>query len=977
MDNKGGPSYTHPDVEGQGNNFTERKKALRTSFRTQANALLRKNLIYQKRNCCTNCCLIFIPIFLCVLLFLIQTAVNNLIANNECGCKCLQEDAVGNCVNKTCGIQYSTNSEAPYCPIDSPTEWPAFLQVPEGPYRAVQSPPTSYSDLPPPTCKDSEDGCPATILYTGANRTFADAVAGNMLVTPLNLDDLLRASQNGSFLPIFASVVPATGTDPWNGLYSEPALFGYGASILQSSCLDNYNITYNSELNVNGSLTIKCLEGLTIWRDDVTKINEEIYKGYYQARVYADRQINQYSSAYDFSDSSPSKFNPVVFYNYTLSEDAGGNAPPPKILRLPRAMNLASNAFMRTIRNGTQLSLLFVKDYPKPTTSLNLDFSSILGPLFFEWLFQLLLPVIARALVYEKSQNLRTMMKMHGLGDRAYWSITYLYFLLLSCMYGILTILVGSAINLKIFRLNNYAIQIIFYFIFLNSQVALGFLLSTFFSNIRTVTVVTYLYVIGSGLLGAFLYSSFLEDLSFSRGAVFAMELIPGFALYRGIYEFGQYAFTGNYLGENGMQFSNLGDKDNGIVRAMLILLVEWAIALPLAYYLDQVVASGSGVKRHPLFFLPGWLRKHKQPHLGSDPIKGSEIVNNGVGLSDVEQEISLVDSLNGQTDSYSIVCDRLRKIYPPRDGNPEKVAVKGMSVAISRGECFGMLGPNGAGKTTSINMMIGFLTPSSGTATVEGLEIGQDMDAIYSIMGVCPQHDLLWEQLTGREHLYFYGRLKNLRGAALDQAVEESLKSVNLWAGGVGDKRAGKYSGGMKRRLSVAISLVGNPLVVYMDEPSTGLDPASRKSLWTAVKAAKQDRAIILTTHSMEEAEALCDRLGIFVSGEFQCIGNPKELTSRYGGSFVFTVTTPPSEEKEAEKLALSLSRNAQKVYHLSGTQKFELPTDEVDVADVFTAVERAKSHLTIQAWGISNTTLEDVFIKVAKGAVGGTTLN
>ncbi|KAG5537221.1 hypothetical protein RHGRI_024609 [Rhododendron griersonianum] len=140
-----------------------------------------------------------------------------------------------------------------------------------------------------------------------------------------------------------------------------------------------------------------------------------------------------------------------------------------------------------------------------------------------------------------------------------------------------------------------------------------------------------------------------------------------------------------------------------------------------------------------------------------------------------------------------------------------------------------------------------------------------------------------------------------------IKMAVEESLSSVNLLNGGVADKQAGKYSGGMKRRLSVAISLIGDPKVVYMDEPSTGLDPASRNELWKVVMRAKRNRVIILTTHSMEEAEHLCERLGIFVDGRLQCIGNAKQV---------------------------------------------------------------AKSIFTVQAWGIADTTLEDVFIKVARGA-------
>lgn len=156
-----------------------------------------------------------------------------------------------------------------------------------------------------------------------------------------------------------------------------------------------------------------------------------------------------------------------------------------------------------------------------------------------------------------------------------------------------------------------------------------------------------------------------------------------------------------------------------------------------------------------------------------------------------------------------------------PGVGRPHaQVAVKSLTLGINRGECFGLLGPNGAGKSTAINVLVGFLEATYGTAVIEGLDINTQMGEVYKLMGVCPQHDLLWEQLTGEEHLLFYGRLKGLRGAALDEAVRTGLQAVNLLS--VAGKQAGKYSGGMKRRLSVAISFIGSPKVVYLDEPST-----------------------------------------------------------------------------------------------------------------------------------------------------------
>jgi ABC-type multidrug transport system ATPase subunit len=211
--------------------------------------------------------------------------------------------------------------------------------------------------------------------------------------------------------------------------------------------------------------------------------------------------------------------------------------------------------------------------------------------------------------------------------------------------------------------------------------------------------------------------------------------------------------------------------------------------------------------------------------------------------------------------------------------------------------------------------------------------------------MSVCPQDNLLWESLTGEEHLYFpfpslaqpffnptcraasdhrpsasrppcryfYGRLKNLQGAALDAAVDEALKGVNLAEQSTRQKLSGEYSGGMKRRLSVAISLIGNPLVVYLDEPSTGLDPASRHQLWEAILKAKKDRTIILTTHSMEEAEVLCDKIGIFVAGELRCYGAPQQLTHRYGSNYSLTATVNHGMVPKAQEFLSNIAPGAQ----------------------------------------------------------------
>ncbi|KAL2938324.1 ABC transporter A family member 7 [Bienertia sinuspersici] len=696
-------------------------------------------------------------------------------------------------------------------------------------------------------------------------------------------------------------------------------------------------------------------------------------------------------------------FNVSVWYNATYKNDTGFSSTA--LLRVPRSVNLVSNAYLQSLLGpGTRMFLDFVKEMPKPATRLSFNIAALLSGQFFTYVILLLFPVVLTTLVYEKQQRLRIMMKMHGLGDGPYWTISYAYFLAISIIYMIVFVLFGSFIGLKFFTTNDYSIQFVFYFIYINLQISMAFLVAPIFANILTARAVGYLLVFSTGLLGGFLFEFFIEDTSFPRVWIIVMELYPGFSLYRGLYEFREYSFLGDFMGTHGMQWEDLGDSRNGMKEVLIIMFVEWLVVLPIAFYVDQAVSSGSGMKRSPLFFLRSLLRKSSSVARTHSLEKQGSKVSVEMEKADVVQERERVEHLLTEpSSSISIICDNLRKIYPGRDGNPSKLAVKGLSLAVPRGECFGMLGPNGAGKTSFISMMIGLIEPSSGAAYVEGSDICSQMHEIYTSMGVCPQHEyvsaliqvkcvhelqmhmdlsfllffffslkfsLLWETLTGREHLIFYGRLKNLKGSALMQAVEESLRSVNLYHGGVADKLAGKYSGGMKRRLSVAISLIGDPKVVYMDEPSTGLDPASRNNLWNVVTQAKQGRAIILTTHSMEEAEVLCDRIGIFVDGNMQCIGGPKQLKGRYGGSFVLTMTTSAEHELEVETMVRSLSQNAQKIYHISGTQKFEIPKQEIRISDVFKAIEKLKKRFTVQAWGLADTTLEDVFIKVAREA-------
>jgi ABC-2 type transport system ATP-binding protein len=224
-----------------------------------------------------------------------------------------------------------------------------------------------------------------------------------------------------------------------------------------------------------------------------------------------------------------------------------------------------------------------------------------------------------------------------------------------------------------------------------------------------------------------------------------------------------------------------------------------------------------------------------------------------------------------------AICCRALRKQYPAR---PQPVdAVNGLDLEIPSGECFGLLGPNGAGKTTTIEILEGLLAPTSGEVEVLGLRWGQDDDALRQRLGISLQETRLSEKLTVQETATLF-RSFYKRGLEPARALEEV--SLTEKAGAA----VGKLSGGQKQRLAVALALVGDPELIFLDEPTTGLDPQSRRQLWDILRRFRaQGRTILITTHYMDEAERLCDRVAVVDHGKVIALGSPAELIARLGG--------------------------------------------------------------------------------------------
>jgi ABC-2 type transport system ATP-binding protein len=232
-------------------------------------------------------------------------------------------------------------------------------------------------------------------------------------------------------------------------------------------------------------------------------------------------------------------------------------------------------------------------------------------------------------------------------------------------------------------------------------------------------------------------------------------------------------------------------------------------------------------------------------------------------------------------------------------------VAVDGVSLEIQRGEVFGLLGPNGAGKTTTVHMVAGLWPPDGGRVELDGA--GSPMaPRVRRRIGVAPQALALYEELSGRENVAFFGRIQGLRGEALARRVEEALAFVGL-TDRAGD-RVRRYSGGMKRRLNLAAALVHQPDLLLLDEPTVGVDPHSRHAIFENILALRaQGRTIVYTTHYMEEAQRLCDRVGIMDRGKLLAVGSLPELIRAHGGHsrVVATTTAGPVEIATDDPLA------------------------------------------------------------------------
>jgi len=285
--------------------------------------------------------------------------------------------------------------------------------------------------------------------------------------------------------------------------------------------------------------------------------------------------------------------------------------------------------------------------------------------------------------------------------------------------------------------------------------------------------------------------------------------------------------------------------------------------------------------------------------------------------------------------------------------------AVDGIDLAVQTGEIYGFLGPNGAGKSTTVLMLTTLLPPTSGRATVGGFDIVREGPKVRATIGAALQEAALDLILTGREHLLLQATLQGIASRQRRERAEALLQRVGLTE--AADRRVGGYSGGMKRRLDLAMALVHEPRILFLDEPTTGLDPQSRAALWEEVARLAHDEGmtVFLTTQYLEEADALADRIGIIDQGRIVAEGTPARLKAEIGSP---SVEVQPVDPAAGDLLAELLSRFGAPQRNGRGSVTVQLPGGESELAEIVRVLD--SNHLRVESLQLHQPSLDDVFL-------------
>ncbi|NWR89634.1 ABCA1 protein, partial [Furnarius figulus] len=617
-------------------------------------------------------------------------------------------------------------------------------------------------------------------------------------------------------------------------------------------------------------------------------------------------------------------------------------------------------------------------------------------PLFMTlaWIYSV--AMIIKGVVHEKEMRLKETMKTMGLSSGMLWLSWFLSsfipFLLSSALLVLILKAVWRALQDptclhpqlgNILPYSDPAVIFLFLGTFSVATISQCFLISTFFPRANLASAC-------GGIIYFSLYLPYVLCVAWRDYITFPLRVLVSL-LSPVAFGFGCDYFSLYEEQGVGIQWHNLGASPvpgdpYSFAAAMGLLLLDAGLYGLATWYLEGVFPGQYGIPKPWNFpFLKSyWFGEWSSaghPLYPTSPLTAPQV---------------LVEEPPAQLQP-GVSIRNLVKVY----GSSGRTAVNGLSLDFYEGQITSFLGHNGAGKTTTMSILTGLLPPTSGTAYILGLDIRSDIDSIRKSMGMCPQHNVLFDILTVEEHIWFYGRLKGLSEQQVQEEMEQLLQDT-----GLPHKRREQtrnLSGGMQRKLSVAIAFVGGSRVVVLDEPTAGVDPFSRRSIWELLLKYRKGRTIILSTHYMDEAELLGDRTAIISQGQLCCCGSPLFLKARLGTGYHLTLvkrersgtggmpgkcqlwpSTPassscprfpalpvPLDVAQLSALIQKLVPGSRLVEDIGHEVLFVLPYSgarDGAFGELFRELDARLGELGVSSYGISDTTLEEIFLKVAE---------
>ncbi|EGG23740.1 ABC transporter A family protein [Cavenderia fasciculata] len=653
--------------------------------------------------------------------------------------------------------------------------------------------------------------------------------------------------------------------------------------------------------------------------------------------------INTMKSMFDvdFLEITEQQMTNDIF-NYTLSDQIGGYSfnDTKDNLTFTQTIFFNSSSIIPNLNQNLYISIynlvsnktLKIVETLTPLGSGNTGFQlfPFIGPILIQYTFIFFVPYFAINIVVERSKGIKYHLFLNSLRSKVYWGgylladfILYLapatigwFALTVAKVDGFYTNPVGSFFLFFCFGLSAIPFGYIIQFAFDKEDTASKWLYSLA-SIISTVPSTVISFAAPNGV---------------PRAVTVLLSFLPACSLFNGL--------------------SDLVRGQDTIITTIIVQLASCVLYLFVIYIIERIKNRPSKVTVDDV--------ELNQGNTDQDVLDERQRVQQSTQPNSGHKYVITVDGI------FKHFVENLPDDKSGYEKKRVKAAVDGIWFGVESGQCFGLLGHNGAGKTTLVNIMTGILNCDRGDGFIDRFSISKERESSFSSVGSCPQTDILFDNLTIREHLQLFSSIKG--ASKEDSQVEINYFIEKFRIAEHADKKSKELSGGTKRKLSVACCLVGSPRIVFLDEASSGLDPSSRRHLWEIIQEMKPGKAIILISHSMDEVDFLANRIGIMCNGRLRCIGTPSHLKHKFGSGY--TLDIQPRNFSDTPNIINYIKNSFPEAVFIEklGIITFELPTsDNFSLAKIFRVCEVGKQQVGIVDFNVSETSLEKVFLKLA----------